>query len=145
LQPRSCRSEHAHRIFICWSATALATDMLLLAKQYVQTHIDKVKIIALCDQPVRSLEVLTCECSETCIIAMHVVGQDDLISIAQFDLDQHQNISSPQTECNSLLSLCPYIKHNPPHPWSGGCWDFKCRCMSYPAQLCHAETNTLAR
>jgi hypothetical protein len=42
---------------------------------------------------------------------MHVVGQDDLISIAQFDLDQHQNISSPQTECNSLLSLCPYIKH----------------------------------
>jgi hypothetical protein len=38
---------------------------------------------------------------------MHVVGQDDLISIAQFDLDQHQNISSPQTECNSL---CPYIK-----------------------------------
>jgi hypothetical protein len=41
---------------------------------------------------------------------MHVVSQDDLISIAQFDLDQHQIISSPQTECNSLLSLCPYIK-----------------------------------
>jgi hypothetical protein len=46
---------------------------------------------------VRSLVVLTCECSETCIMAMHVVGQDDLISIAQFDLDQHQNISSLQT------------------------------------------------
>jgi hypothetical protein len=44
-------------------------------------------------------------------MAIHVVSQDDLISIAQFDLDQHQNISSPQTECNSLLSLCPYIKH----------------------------------
>jgi hypothetical protein len=43
-------------------------------------------------------------------MAMHVVSRDDLISIAQFDLDQHQNISSPQTECNSLLSLCPYIK-----------------------------------
>jgi hypothetical protein len=42
---------------------------------------------------------------------MHVFSQGDLISIAQFDLDQHQNISSPQTECNSLLSLCPYIKH----------------------------------
>jgi hypothetical protein len=45
---------------------------------------------------------------------MHVFSQGDLISIAQFDLDQHQNISSPQTECNSLLSLCPYIKHNEP-------------------------------
>jgi ABC-type uncharacterized transport system permease subunit len=56
--------------------------------------------------------VLTCECSETCIVAMHVFSQGDLISIAQFDLDQHQNISSPQTECNSLLSLCPYIKHH---------------------------------
>jgi hypothetical protein len=44
------------------------------------------------------------------MMGMHVVGQDDLISIAPFDLDQHQNISSPQTECNSLLSLCPYIK-----------------------------------
>jgi hypothetical protein len=33
--------------------------------------------------------------------------QDDLISTS-FDLDQHQNIRSPQTECNSLLSLCPY-------------------------------------
>jgi hypothetical protein len=54
--------------------------------------------------------VLTCECSETCILAMHVVSQDDLISIAQFDLDQNQNISSPQTDCNSLLSLCPCIK-----------------------------------
>jgi hypothetical protein len=43
-------------------------------------------------------------------MAMHVFSQGDLISIAQFDLDQHQNISSPQTECNSLLSLCPYIK-----------------------------------
>jgi hypothetical protein len=57
-------------------------------------------------------ESCTCECSETCIMAIHVVSQDDLISIAQFDLDQHQNISSPQTECNSLLSLCPYIKHS---------------------------------
>jgi hypothetical protein len=46
-------------------------------------------------------------------MAMHVVSQDDLISIAQFDLDQHQSISSPQTECNSLLSLCPYINHYP--------------------------------
>jgi hypothetical protein len=45
-------------------------------------------------------------------MAMHVVGQDDLISIAQFDLDQHQNISSLQRECNSLLSLCPYIKQH---------------------------------
>jgi hypothetical protein len=62
-------------------------------------------------QGVRSLAVLACECSETCIMGMHVFNQDDLISIAQFDLDQHQNISSPQTECNSLLSLCPYIKH----------------------------------
>jgi hypothetical protein len=44
---------------------------------------------------VRSLAVLTCECSETCIMGMHVFSQDDLISIAQFDLDQHQNISSP--------------------------------------------------
>jgi hypothetical protein len=61
---------------------------------------------------VRSLAVLTCECSETCIMAMHVVSQDDLISIAQFDLDQHQNINSSQTECNSLLSLCPYIKQH---------------------------------
>jgi hypothetical protein len=60
---------------------------------------------------VRSLAVLTCECSETCIMAMHVVSQDDLISIAQFDLDQNQNTSSPQTDCNSLLSLCPCIKH----------------------------------
>jgi hypothetical protein len=31
--------------------------------------------------------------------------QDDLISIAQFNLDQQQNISSPQTEGNILLSL----------------------------------------
>jgi hypothetical protein len=45
------------------------------------------------------------------MMGMHVFSQDDLISIAQFDLDQHQNISSPQTECNSLLSLCPYVKH----------------------------------
>jgi hypothetical protein len=30
--------------------------------------------------------------------------QNDLISIAQFDLDQQQKVSSPQTECNSLLS-----------------------------------------
>jgi hypothetical protein len=60
---------------------------------------------------VRSLAVLTCECSETCIMAMHVFCQGDLIGIAQFDLDQHQNISSPHTECKSLLSLCPYIKH----------------------------------
>jgi hypothetical protein len=44
-------------------------------------------------------------------MAMHVVSQDDLISIAQFDLDQNQNISSPQTDCSSLLSLCPCIKH----------------------------------
>jgi hypothetical protein len=36
--------------------------------------------------------------------------QDDLISIAQFDLDQQQSISSPQAECNPLLSLCPCIK-----------------------------------
>jgi hypothetical protein len=42
-------------------------------------------------------------------MAMHVVSQDDLISIAQFDLDQNQNISSPQADCNSLLSLCPCI------------------------------------
>jgi hypothetical protein len=62
-------------------------------------------------QGVRSLAVLTCECSETCNMAMHVVSQDDLISTAQFDLDLHQNTSSPQTECNSLLYLCPYIKH----------------------------------
>jgi hypothetical protein len=63
-----------------------------------------------CRGIVRSLAVLTCECSETCIMAMHVVSQDDLISIAQFDLHQNQNISSPQTDCNSLLSLCPCIK-----------------------------------
>jgi hypothetical protein len=44
-------------------------------------------------------------------MAMHVFSQGDLISIAQFDRDQHQNICFPQTECNSLLSLCPYIKH----------------------------------
>jgi hypothetical protein len=31
--------------------------------------------------------------------------QDDLISIAQFDLDRQQNISSSQTECNSFLSV----------------------------------------
>jgi hypothetical protein len=69
-------------------------------------------VVGLCQDEisVRSLAVLTCECSETCIMAMPVVSQDDLISIAQFDLDQHQNISSPQTEYNSLLSLCPYIK-----------------------------------
>jgi hypothetical protein len=64
---------------------------------------------------VRSLAVLTCECSETCIVAMHVFSQGDLIGIAQFDLDQHQNISSPQTECNSLLSPCPYIKQVMPY------------------------------
>jgi hypothetical protein len=36
--------------------------------------------------------------------------QDGLISVAQFDLDHQQSISSPQKMCNSLLSLCPYIK-----------------------------------
>jgi hypothetical protein len=48
-------------------------------------------------------------------MAMHVFSQGDLISIAQFDLDQHQSISSPQTECNSLLSLCPHIKQRASH------------------------------
>jgi hypothetical protein len=38
---------------------------------------------------------------------------NDLISIAQFDLDQQQNISSPQTECNSLLSLSIYQTRSP--------------------------------
>jgi hypothetical protein len=63
---------------------------------------------------VRSLAVLTYECSETCIMAMHVVSQDVLISIAQFDLDKHQNISSPVESLHrqsvTLSSLSPYIK-----------------------------------
>jgi hypothetical protein len=79
------------------------------AKVHARNSVDVAIVLhdAIC---VRSLAVLTCECSETCIMAMHVVSQDDLISIAQFDLDQNQNISSPQTDCNSLLSLCPCIK-----------------------------------
>jgi hypothetical protein len=60
----------------------------------------------------RSLAVLTFECSDTCIMAMHVVSQDDLISIAQFHLDQHHTISSPQTESNFLPSLCPYSPYS---------------------------------
>jgi hypothetical protein len=85
---------------------------------------------------VRSLAVLTCECFKTCIMGMHVFSQDDLISIAQLDLDQHQNISSPQTEYNSLLSLCPYIKHL--HPEPGLKKHFKMCFNAQPPHLSHS-------
>jgi hypothetical protein len=66
-RPRRCRRVH-------WNSPLLSSRALLSGR--VSSQADAV----------RSLAVLTCECSETCIMAMHVVSQDDLISIAQFDL-----------------------------------------------------------